>query len=107
MTFGTPEQDALRRDFTINSLFYNINEGVVEDLTGRGIADMKQGIIRTPLPPRETFLDGMYGSIRLDTIRWRLTDPLICRSFEGIEGGSIRLEIWVFSRAQLGTGSKR
>jgi hypothetical protein len=26
MEFGTPEQDALRRDFTINSLFYNINQ---------------------------------------------------------------------------------
>lgn len=26
MQFGTPEQDALRRDFTINSLFYNINQ---------------------------------------------------------------------------------
>ena len=25
--FGTPEQDALRRDFTINSMFYNINSG--------------------------------------------------------------------------------
>jgi hypothetical protein len=107
MTFGTPEQDALRRDFTINSLFYNINEGVVEDLTGRGIADMKQGIIRTPLPPRETFLDGTYGSIRLDTSRWRLTYSCMCRSFEGLEGGSIRLEIWVFSRAQLGSSSKR
>eukprot|EP00889_Picochlorum_renovo_P008186 jgi/Picre1/35216/NNA_002678.t1 len=64
MTFGTPEQDALRRDFTINSLFYNINEGVVEDLTGRGIADMKQGIIRTPLPPRETFLDDPLRVLR-------------------------------------------
>ena len=26
---GTPEQDALRRDLTINSLFYNINTGQV------------------------------------------------------------------------------
>lgn len=26
MEFGTPEQDAMRRDFTINSLFYNINQ---------------------------------------------------------------------------------
>lgn len=59
MQFGTPEQDALRRDFTINSLFYNINKGIVEDFTGKGIDDLKEGIIRTPLPPKETFLDGM------------------------------------------------
>ena len=59
MQFGTPEQDAYRRDFTINSLFYNINEGHVEDFTGQGISDMKLGIIRTPLPPKETFLDGV------------------------------------------------
>lgn len=26
MEFGTPQQDAFRRDFTINALFYNINE---------------------------------------------------------------------------------
>ncbi len=31
-------QDAFRRDFTINALFYNISEGgVVEDLTGKGL----------------------------------------------------------------------
>lgn len=33
MQFGTPEEDAHRRDFTINSLFYNINTGVIEDFT--------------------------------------------------------------------------
>ena len=32
--FGTPLQDALRRDLTINALFYNINEEKVEDFTG-------------------------------------------------------------------------
>jgi hypothetical protein len=35
-TFGTAEQDAFRRDLTINSLFYNIVTGEVEDLTGKG-----------------------------------------------------------------------
>lgn len=34
---GTPEEDAYRRDLTINSLFYNINSGKVEDFTKRGI----------------------------------------------------------------------
>lgn len=59
MTFGTPEQDALRRDFTFNSMFYNINTGNVEDFTGKGKQDLADGIVRTPLQPQETFMDGM------------------------------------------------
>ncbi|KAI3950103.1 hypothetical protein MKW98_008548 [Papaver atlanticum] len=55
--FGSPEKDAYRRDLTINSLFYNIKEKIVEDFTGRGIADLKFGKIATPLHPMETFLD--------------------------------------------------
>lgn len=31
--FGTPLEDALRRDFTINSMFYNINNESIEDFT--------------------------------------------------------------------------
>lgn len=55
---GTPKQDAERRDFTINTLFYNLNTGEVEDYTGRGLQDIKDGIIRTPLEPKVTFMDG-------------------------------------------------
>ncbi|XBJ00067.1 hypothetical protein VPH35_020037 [Triticum aestivum] len=54
---GTPEEDAFRRDLTINSLFYNINTKSVEDLTGRGLEDLKKGLIVTPLPAKVTFLD--------------------------------------------------
>lgn len=57
--FGSPEQDALRRDFTINSMFYNLNTGEIEDFTKRGLDDLRNGLIRTPLPPMETFQDGM------------------------------------------------
>ena len=64
MQFGTPEQDALRRDFTVNSMFYNINEGAVEDLTGKGLRDLKDGIIRTPLEPLETFTDDPLRVLR-------------------------------------------
>jgi tRNA nucleotidyltransferase (CCA-adding enzyme) len=42
----------------VNSLFYNLNEDAVEDLTGKGLDDLRQGILRTPLPPQETFKDG-------------------------------------------------
>ena len=56
---GTPEEDARRRDFTVNSLFYNINLQKVEDLTGKGLDDLRKGIIRTPLDPQITFMDGV------------------------------------------------
>jgi tRNA nucleotidyltransferase (CCA-adding enzyme) len=61
---GTPEQDAFRRDLTFNALFYNLNEGAIEDFTGRGVADLEAGVVRTPLPPRETFLDDPLRVLR-------------------------------------------
>ncbi|KAJ7456510.1 hypothetical protein FB451DRAFT_1407208 [Mycena latifolia] len=64
VTFGTPLQDALRRDITINALFYNIHTRTIEDCTEKGIDDLKSGTIRTPLPPRETFLDDPLRILR-------------------------------------------
>ncbi|KAF9812226.1 hypothetical protein IEO21_06310 [Rhodonia placenta] len=64
VTFGTPLQDALRRDITINTLFYNVHSRSVEDHTGKGLDDLRNGIIRTPLPPRETFLDDPLRVVR-------------------------------------------
>jgi len=51
MTFGTAEEDASRRDLTINALFYNINTGEIEDFTNRGIEDLRAKLIRTPIDP--------------------------------------------------------
>lgn len=65
VTFGTPEEDALRRDATLNALFYNVNERKVEDPTKRGIEDLKAGILRTPLDPLQTFLDDPLRILRL------------------------------------------
>ncbi|EJS43939.1 cca1p [Saccharomyces arboricola H-6] len=63
--FGTPEEDALRRDATLNALFYNIQEGEVEDFTRRGLRDLKDGVLRTPLPAKQTFLDDPLRVLRL------------------------------------------
>ncbi|CAM9905559.1 unnamed protein product, partial [Sphacelaria rigidula] len=62
--FGSAEQDALRRDFTINALFYNANTAAVEDMTGRGLDDLRAGIIRTPLSPMVTFQDDPLRVLR-------------------------------------------
>jgi tRNA nucleotidyltransferase/poly(A) polymerase len=61
---GTAEEDALRRDLTINALFYNINTGQVEDLTGKGLDDLRSGTIRTPLDPLTTFKDDPLRVLR-------------------------------------------
>lgn len=44
---GTMEDDILRRDLTINSLLQNISTGEIIDLTGHGVNDIHDGIIRT------------------------------------------------------------
>ena len=44
-TFGTPETDAYRRDFTVNGLFYDIRDFSVIDWVG-GMKDLKRGLIR-------------------------------------------------------------
>ena len=62
--FGTPREDALRRDLTINSLFYNLTEDTLEDLTERGLQDLEDRLIRTPLEPVRTFLDDPLRILR-------------------------------------------
>jgi len=59
-----PSEDALRRDFTVNALYYNLNTKEVEDYTGSGLSDLDKGIIRTPLPASKTFVDDPLRVLR-------------------------------------------
>ncbi len=45
-TFGTPEEDAFRRDFTVNALFYDAQSFQVIDFPG-GVNDLEARLIRT------------------------------------------------------------
>eukprot|EP00956_Cyclotella_meneghiniana_P011512 scaffold16169_cov62-Cyclotella_meneghiniana.AAC.3 len=63
--FGSPLEDALRRDFTINSLFYNIRTNEVEDWTCRGIDDLlTYKRIVTPVDAHTTFHDDPLRVLR-------------------------------------------
>ncbi|CED83120.1 tRNA nucleotidyltransferase/poly(A) polymerase [Phaffia rhodozyma] len=64
MKFGTPLDDALRRDITINSLFYNVHTRAVEDHTQMGLTDLEHGLIRTPIEAHKTFEDDPLRLIR-------------------------------------------
>ena len=71
MEFGTAEEDAERRDATINALFYNLHSDQVEDFTG-GLADLAAERIRTPLEPKTTFMDDPLRVLRLIRFASRL-----------------------------------
>lgn len=81
MEFGTAQEDALRRDATVNALFYNLNTGKVEDFT-TGLADMRAKVMRTPLEPLQTFTEDPLRVLRLIRFASRLEfaiDPAVER----------------------------
>ncbi|WP_022853487.1 poly(A) polymerase [Thermodesulfatator atlanticus] len=61
--FGTPYQDAFRRDLTINALFYNISDFSIIDYVG-GMKDLRAGIIRVIGPPDIRFIRDPVRMIR-------------------------------------------
>jgi len=65
---ATPEEDATRRDLTINALFYDIMTGQVIDYTGMGLKDLVSNTVRTPVNPLKTFSDDPLRIFR--TIRF-------------------------------------
>ena len=63
-SFGTPADDALRRDITINGLFYNIADFSIIDYVG-GMTDLEQRIIQTIGDPDERFQQDPVRMIRV------------------------------------------
>ncbi|MDA8413731.1 MAG: polynucleotide adenylyltransferase PcnB [Desulfobacteraceae bacterium] len=61
--YGTPAEDALRRDFTVNALAYNIDDFSIIDYTG-GLADLNAGIIRTIGDPVVRFQEDPVRMLR-------------------------------------------
>ena len=81
-TFGTAEEDAFRRDFTINALFYDIATFSVIDYVG-GMKDLQAGIIRSIGDPGERFIEDPVRMLRAIAFTERLgftLDPPVQRA---------------------------
>lgn len=100
VTFGSIENDAARRDLTINALYYDLETREIIDLVG-GLNDIKNGIIRTVGKPEDRFKEDRLRILR--TIRFsarfgsnldELTDSAlkVDASLDGISGERIRDE---------------
>ncbi len=78
-TFGNPREDAFRRDFTVNALFYNIADFSVIDYTG-GVEDLERRLIRVIGDPDVRFQE--------DPVRMLRACEFAARLGFGIEHGS-------------------
>ena len=58
------EKDALRRDFTVNAIYYSIDTAEYVDFTG-GIPDLHRKIIRTTRAPEKVFAEDGLRILRL------------------------------------------
>lgn len=85
ISFGTPLEDSMRRDITINAMFWNIHTEEVEDFTGHGLNDLDCGIVRTPLPPKETLLDDPLRLLRVIRFATRFQYSIVPELMEAMQ----------------------
>lgn len=61
--YGTLEEDAIRRDFTVNALYYDIADFSVRDFTG-GMEDLKAGVLRLIGDPEARYREDPVRMLR-------------------------------------------
>ena len=82
-TFGSPLQDAKRRDFTINALFYNIADFSVIDYVG-GLDDLREGRVRVIGEPDLRFREDPVRMLRAIEFASRLGFEIEKGTYEGL-----------------------
>jgi poly(A) polymerase len=97
-TFGTPQEDAFRRDFTVNALFYDIASFSVIDYVS-GLDDVQARIIRTIGDPEVRFREDPARMLRAVALAARLSFTIDRDTLEAIR--TLRGEIVKSSPARL------
>jgi len=97
-TFGTPEEDAFRRDFTVNALFYDIATFSVIDYVA-GLEDLDQRVIRTIGDPGVRLREDPVRMLRAVALAARLGFTIDRDTLEAIR--ALRGEIVKSSPARL------
>jgi poly(A) polymerase len=90
---GTLIEDAFRRDFTVNALMQRLDTGEVVDLTGQGLTDLENKVLRTPLDPAKTFYDDPLRMLRAVRFRHRLGFEYAAGLADAIQAEAHRLSV--------------
>lgn len=86
-------EDALRRDFTINTLLENLHTGEVIDPLGCALSDLQARLIRTPRPAKETFYEDPLRMLRAVRFAVQLGFTIEPETWEAIVSEHQRLAI--------------
>jgi len=76
------EEDLVRRDFTVNAMAMDEKGDIIDFLGGR--KDLKEGVIRTPMSPEETFSEDPLRMLRAFRFACRLGFSIEERALEAI-----------------------
>ena len=98
--FGSIEDDCMRRDLTINALYANISTGEIVDITGKGVNDIKNHIIRTPNDSDIIYDDDPLRILRCIRFASRYGWDIETETYEGMVRNVSRLEIITKERVQ-------
>lgn len=99
---GTLEDDQNRRDFTINALAVCLNRARFGELVDPfdGLADLEDGIIRTPLDPDITFSDDPLRMLRCVRFAAQLNFFIEDETFDALTRNADRIKIISGERVQ-------
>lgn len=99
---GTLEDDQNRRDFTINALAVCLNRAHFGELVDPfdGLADLEDGIIRTPLDPDITFSDDPLRMLRCVRFAAQLNFFIEDETFDALTRNADRIKIISGERVQ-------
>jgi tRNA nucleotidyltransferase (CCA-adding enzyme) len=95
ITEGSLEDDQKRRDFTINAMAISLNKKTYGNLLDpfNGIADLENGILRTPLEPGITYSDDPLRMLRAVRFASQLNFIIEKKSLDAIQEHAERLSI--------------
>lgn len=100
VSHGTIEEDSFRRDLTINTLDINISTEELIDITGHGVDDIRNKVIRTPLDPDITYDDDPLRILRCIRFASRYGWQIEDRTYEGMKSNVHRLDIITMERVR-------
>lgn len=100
--YGTVEEDCMRRDLTINALYFNVSTFEMADPCSRGLADIRDKVIRVTSTPDIVYSDDPLRILRAIRFRAKLGPQwtIAPQTMAGIHKNVLRLEIITKERIQ-------